>query len=317
MYERYFGFSSRPFDLVPDPRFLFWTAEHREVLCHLTYGITGRKGITLLIGEAGMGKTTLVRSALEWLEANGRASGGAVVVNNPRLTRDEFIEYLATAFGLSDQARTSKARFLVELTGRLTERQAAGAVSALIVDEAQALPDELLEETRLLANIETGTEKLLPLVLVGQPSLGDRLNTPTMRQLKQRVALRCALHPLDEALTVAYVESRIRTAGGDATKVFTPAALRAIYAASAGVPRTINVLCDNALVNAFAAQEQPIGEQLIREVCNDLDFTLPPRERQTDTGQPTPPWRPSETQFAVGSANRGGRIAAPARGPVR
>ena len=196
MYERYYGLTERPFDLTPNPRYLFLSTKHREALSHLQYGISGGKGITLLIGDAGTGKTTLVHAALE--QQRGQKAG-SVYLSNPMLTRSEFFEFLAWGFGLDAAAETSKTRFLLELTRTLTERQAERGASALIIDEAQCLPQELLEEIRLLANIETAVDKLLPVVLVGQPEFADRLNEPSLRQLKQRVALRCVLPPLDAA----------------------------------------------------------------------------------------------------------------------
>src|SRR4029077_7764883 len=184
----------RPFDLTPNPRFLYLTGRHREALSNLRYGVEGRKGVTLLIGEAGTVKTTVRRAALE--EQQGRLIH-AVTVSNPALTRPEFFEFLAASFELSQNAANSKSRFLFELTRLVKEQREAGIVTALMIDESQSLSDELLEEIRLLANIETTTEKLLPVVLIGQPELADRLNQPNLRQLKQRVALRCVLTPLD------------------------------------------------------------------------------------------------------------------------
>src|SRR5882672_869655 len=206
MYERYYGLTERPFDLTPNPRYLFLSTKHREALSHLQYGISGSKGITLLIGEAGTGKTTLVHAALE--QQRGQKSS-SVYLSNPILTRSEFFEFLAWGFGLDGAAEKSKTRFLLELTRTLTERQGDRGASALIIDEAQCLPHELLEEIRLLANIETAVDKLLPVVLVGQPEFADRLNEPSLRQLKQRVALRCVLPPLDAQETAAYIANRV------------------------------------------------------------------------------------------------------------
>ena len=269
MYEQFFGLHERPFDLTPNPRFIFWTSGHREAFGNLEYGITGHKGITLLLGEAGTGKTTLVRLMLDALKLGDCR---AVFLNNPTLTRSEFVEYLAIHFGLSPESRGSKARFLTDLERSVAERHAAGGVSTLIVDEAQSLPDELLEEVRLIANLETNSEKLLPVVLAGQPELSQRLNQPAMRQLKQRVALRCELTPLDLAGTAAYIGARIRVAGGDVSKVFTRRAIDLVYAASQGIPRTVSVICDNALIGAFAANVRPVGEPIVREVCRDFDL---------------------------------------------
>jgi general secretion pathway protein A len=270
MYERYFGLRERPFDLTPNPRYLYLTPGHREALGNLKYGITGRKGITLLIGEAGTGKTTLVRAALE---AVASPSVQCVYLSNPVLTREEFYEFLAPKFGLSERASASKARFLSELEENVFARHRAGGLTALVIDEAQSLPHELLEEVRLLANFETATDKLLPVVLAGQPELAIRLEHEELRQLKQRVALRCDLPALDIRETAAYIAGRVAIAGGESTRLFTREAVQTIYERSRGIPRTISVICDNALLNGFAANVKPIGSNLILEVCRD--FRLP------------------------------------------
>jgi general secretion pathway protein A len=269
MYERYYGLVERPFDLTPNPRYLFLSAKHQEALSHLKYGISGRKGITLLIGEAGTGKTTLVHAVL----AQEREQTRSVYLSNPMLTRSEFFEFLAWGFGLETGVDRSKTRFLLDLTKTLVARQADGLASALIVDEAQCLSHELLEEIRLLANIETAVDKLLPVVLVGQPELADRLNETSLRQLKQRVALRCVLPTLDADETAAYIANRVRIAGGDGGRLFTPAAVRTIFEHAQGIPRTISVICDNALVSGFAADERPVGHQTVLEVCRDFDLS--------------------------------------------
>jgi len=271
MYERFYGLTERPFDLTSNPRYLFLSTKHREALSHLHYGISGRKGITLLTGEAGTGKTTLVHAALE-------AQSGSVYLSNPMLTRAEFFEFLSWGFGLDVGAEGSKTRFLLELTRTLAARRAEGRESALIVDEAQCLPHELLEEIRLLANIETNVDKLLPVILVGQPEMADRLNEPSLRQLKQRVALRCALAPLDAAETAAYIANRVSAAGGEGVRLFTSGAVDAIFKHSRGIPRTISVICDNALVSGFAANERPVGCPTVLEVCRDFDLrpAVPP-----------------------------------------
>lgn len=269
MYEKFFGLSERPFDLTADPRFLFRAAGHREALSNLQYGVSGQKGITVLLGEAGTGKTTLVHLAIQLQREH---NGQAIYVNNPTLTRAEFYEQLAQSFELSPQAALSKTRFLHELTTLLTERRRDGVSCALIVDEAQSLPDELLEEVRLLANIETNTDKLLAVVLSGQPELGERLNRPSLRQLKQRVALRCVLMPLNLRETAAYIAKRVSIAGGDSAHIFTREAVEAVYAHARGIPRTISVICDNALVSAFALDRKLVDADIVIDVCRDFDF---------------------------------------------
>src|SRR5262245_56446983 len=185
MYERFFSLRERPFDLVPNPRFLYLTGRQREAFSNLRYGLSVPRGLTLLLGEAGTGKTTLVQAVLASIE---QSNVECVLLSNPTLTRDEFFEFLARGFNLGHDARSSKTRFLFELRRYLQERHAAGLLSALVLDEAQSLPYELLEEVRLLSNIETSTEKLLNVVLAGQPELATRLNEPGLRQLKQRIS---------------------------------------------------------------------------------------------------------------------------------
>ena len=268
MYERYYGLSERPFDLTPNPRFLFLSDRHREALTHLQYGLTGRPGLTVITGEVGTGKTTLVRAALQSL--NGSASG-VVHVSNPTLSRAEFFEYLAAGFGFAPEVAESKTRFLRELEATANAR-AAGSL-ALVVDEAQSLPYELLEEIRLLTNVQVASGQALAVLLIGQPELAVRLEDSTLRQLKQRVTLRCELSVLDLRDTAAYIKARIATAGGRAELLFTREAVRAIHEYSHGIPRTISVICDNALVNGFAADVKPIGESIITDVCRDFRLT--------------------------------------------
>lgn len=201
MYQRFYGLRELPFELTPDPLFLLLTAQHREALSNLQYGLLSAKPITLLIGEAGTGKTTLLRAVLE---SERCANVRCVYLNNPALTLQDFVKTLAARFALSAEAATSKATLLAELEPVLQERRLRGEITALVVDEAQSLSNELLEEVRLLANFETSTERLLPLVLAGQPELGIRLEAPELRQLKQRVALRCVISRLDLPGTAAY-----------------------------------------------------------------------------------------------------------------
>ena len=273
MYETYYGLRERPFDLVPNPRFLFLTPRQREAFSNLQYGLTVPRGLTLLVGEAGTGKTTLVQAMLSSINHD---KVECVLLSNPTLTRGEFYEFLASAFQLSSAAVASKTRFLFEMRRHLLARQAEGLLSALVLDEAQSVPYELLEEVRLLSNIETPTTKLINVVLAGQPELADRLNEPGLRQLKQRIALRCQLAPFDLPETAAYIAGRLRIAGGEPAAIFTRESIHAIYDASSGVPRTINVICDNALVGGFASQTKPITRALIEEVRHDFDLRRSP-----------------------------------------
>lgn len=267
MYERYYGLNERPFDLSPNPRFLCFTPQHKEALVHLEYGLSGRPGITMLVGEAGTGKTTLIRAALQASSARSTI----VHLSNPTLTRDEFFEFLAAGFGFSEAAR-SKVQFLRELEEALRHEPVDGHVLALVVDEAQSTPYEILEEIRLLTNSESRSGRSLAVVLAGQPELAARLDEPRLRQLKQRIALRCELTPLSLRDTAAYITARVKTAGGAAAKLFTREAVVVVHQRSLGIPRIISVICDNALVNGFAADRRPVGPETIIEVCESLAF---------------------------------------------
>lgn len=268
MYRSFFGLRERPFDLAPNPRFLVLTAAHREALSNLDYGIATRKGITLLIGEAGTGKTTVIRTALERQHERVHA----VHLHNPALTRPEFIEMLAARFDLSAEARQSKTALLLELEALMQDRHRRGESTVLIIDEAQSLPLDLLEEVRLLANIETDACKLLSVVLAGQPELADRLNDAALRQLKQRIALRCELRPLTLTETPGYIAGRIAAAGGVGAQVFTREAVMLIHERSGGIPRTVSVIADNALLTGFALNRRPVSRAVVDEVCRDLDL---------------------------------------------
>jgi type II secretory pathway predicted ATPase ExeA len=287
VYEQFYGLAERPFDLTPNPRYLLLTPSHREALANLDYGISSRKGLIVLTGEAGTGKTTLLRRVMaKGVTGTGRTrSVQTVYLSNPTLSRGEFVEYLARGFGLSPDAHTSKARLLSELEVTLTGLRRADTALALIVDEAQSLPHELMEEIRLLANIESDTDKLLPVVLVGQPELAARLNDRSLRQLKQRVALRCQLDPLELHHTAAYIAHRLTLAGGDPASVFSREAVIAIHERSHGIPRSINVVCDNALLTGFALERRPIESDVIAEVGDDFDLApaVAPREDHTGT----------------------------------
>lgn len=268
MYESFFGFDERPFDLTPNPRYLVLTDAHREALSNLEYAIASKKGVTLLLGEAGTGKTTIIRAALQRQPERVHC----VHLQNPALNRTEFVEMLATRFELSPRAATSKTALLLELEALLAARRASGESSVLVVDEAQSLPLELLEEIRLLANIETNDEKLLSVILAGQPELADRLNERSLRQLKQRVALRCQLCALTLQESRAYIAGRIRAAGGVGAQTFTREAVVLMHERANGIPRTLNVIADNALLTGFAAAQRPVNTQFVLEVCRDLDL---------------------------------------------
>jgi len=280
MYQEFYGLRELPFELTANPKYLYLTPLYREALSTLQYGLSAAKAITVLIGEAGTGKTTLLRAAL----ASERCRQvHCVYLSNPALTRGEFFEMLARTLGLSADAARSKAVLLDELESALRASRSRGEITALVVDEAQVLSVGLLEEIRLLANIETVTEKLLPVVLVGQPVFGVYLEDRGLRQLKQRVALRCEIAPFDLPETAAYIATRIKMAGGLAIQLFTREAVTLIHEHSGGIPRTISVICDNALVHGLALGHQPVGQEVVREVCRDFRLGGPLAERPTST----------------------------------
>jgi general secretion pathway protein A len=269
MYQHFYGLRELPFELTPNPLFLFLPARHREALSNLRYGVCSAKSLTLLIGEAGTGKTTLLRTILESEECSHVRW---VYLNNPIVSREDFVRMLAARFEIRGAAAESKGAFLDALEQILRERQSRGEQTVLVVDEAQSLSNDLLEEIRLLANIETADRKLLLLILAGQPELAERLNDPGLRQLKQRVALRCEIAPFNLVETGAYIAHRLETAGCESQQLFTREAVEAIHAYSSGVPRTINVICDNALLGGLALGRSPVDRELILDVARDFDL---------------------------------------------
>jgi general secretion pathway protein A len=269
MYLQYFGFREIPFSLTPDPRFIFLTPSHRELMANLHYGIQNGKGLIVTTGEVGTGKTTILRWMLTRLDRSVWTSH----IFNPGLTVTELYQQMAADFGLGRYE--SKAEMLQKLGRLLMMRHSRGLRTVLIVDEAQGLVPNLLEEIRLLLNFETYTEKQLQIILVGQPELRELLNSPNLRQLKQRISLRCEVEPLQAGEISGYIRTRLNVAGAARLDLFTPEAVALIYRSSEGIPRLVNNICDNALLNAFAMNTQLITAEMIAEVAESLDLLQP------------------------------------------
>ena len=267
MYKQFFGLRANPFNVNPDPRFLFLTRHTEEALACLTYGVQSRKGFVLLTGEVGTGKTTLINKLLEWLRLQQVATA---FIFNSRLNVPQFLDYVMADFGIPCESK-SKSQVLLRLYNWLLDRYRAGETAVLVVDEAQNLSDEVLEEIRMLTNLETFTEKLLQIVLVGQPELELHLKQPQLRQLRQRLTLRAKTYPFTLDETKAYVQQRLRIAGSDGREIFDPAALVALHRSAAGIPRVINLLCEHCLVSAFVDQQNLIGPAVVEAVARDFD----------------------------------------------
>lgn len=268
MYKDFYGLRANPFNVNPDPRYLFLTRHTEEALACLTYGIQSRKGFVLLTGEVGTGKTTLINKLLEWLRLQQVATA---FVFNSRLNTTQFLDYMMADFGIPCDTK-SKSQVLLRLYNWLLDRYRAGETAVLIVDEAQNLTDEVLEEIRMLTNLETFTEKLLQIVLVGQPELEQKLKQPQLRQLRQRLTLRAKTHPLTLDEAKAYVQQRLRIAGSNGQPIFEPEALAAIHRYASGIPRVINLLCEHCLVSAFVDQQKVIAAAVVDAVARDFDL---------------------------------------------
>jgi type II secretory pathway predicted ATPase ExeA len=271
MYRSFFGLRLLPFGSSPDPRFLFLRPQIKETLACLQYGITARKGFVVLTGEVGTGKTTLLKSVLNTFDT-GRIT--TAFVFNPRLEVLDFFEFLLTDFGIPPATRT-KSAMLLQLNSWLIERYRAQQLCAIVVDEAQNLSWELLEEIRLLTNLETSSEKLVQIILSGQPELEEKLYHPSLRQLRQRIALWCRTQPLTVEETLAYIEERLRIAGAT-SQVFLPEAAELVYNYSKGIPRIINHLCEHTLIYAYAEQVNPIPAHIVESVGLELDLVQHP-----------------------------------------
>ena len=266
MYLEYYGLKQAPFDITPNPRFLFHSTKHREAFNHMLYGIRERKGFVQLTGEIGAGKTTLCRALLEQLDSNFSTA----LILNPVLNADELMKAIATEFGLNVKGRdrletiSTIGEFLLKQTEQAKE-------TVLIIDEAQNLTEELLEQVRLLSNIETDDRKLLQIVVMGQPELRDRLNSPRLKQLRQRITVRFHLAPLTRVEVAQYIQHRLQVSGARGIPVFTAPAVWRVFNYSGGIPRLVNAVCDKALLASFVARSDRITYSMVGRAIRELE----------------------------------------------
>jgi general secretion pathway protein A len=271
IYNAYFGFTENPFNISPDPEFLYRSPQHEEALANLIYGVRSRKGFIVLSGEVGTGKTTMLECLRDYLDSQ-RVEFAFIF--NSRLTPDQFFEMMAFDFDLQCD-RKSKTEVLFALNALLIQQAEKGRTCVLIVDEAHNLDWEVLEEIRLLGNLENRQGKLLQIILAGQPELDRKLDAPNLRQLKQRIVQRCTLNPLTPEESAAYIDLRLARAGRPNQTVFPPELLEEIYKRSRGIPRVINLICDNLLVTTFAMEQRVATIEMLDEVCQDLRLEWP------------------------------------------
>lgn len=266
MYENFYGLHEKPFGITPDPRYLYLSKTHQDAIAHLLYGLRNRVGFIAVTGEVGSGKTTILRALCSQLED---ASFRLSLIFNPRLTPIGLLQSINTEFGLRGRSR-SLAALVRELNEFLLNENLAGRTPVLIIDEAQNLQAEVLEQIRLLSNLETERDKLVQIVLVGQPELEEMLSRPGLRQLNQRIVVRCRLQALDSTETGDYILHRLSLAGRADGILFTPAALREVHRSSAGLPRLINIICDRSLLIGYAESRGQLGRQEVRQAVKEI-----------------------------------------------
>ncbi|HLX45626.1 MAG TPA: AAA family ATPase [Bryobacteraceae bacterium] len=275
MYNAFFGFSESPFSLSPDPAFFYRSEQHEEALANLVYGVQSRKGFIVLSGEVGTGKTTMLECLRDYLESQYVEFA---FLFNSRITADQFFEMIAYDLDLPC-SRTSKTEVLFALNTLLVEQAQDGRTVVLIVDEAHNLEWEVLEEIRLLGNLENRNGKLLQIILAGQPELDRKLDAPNLRQLKQRIVLRCNLQPFTLPDAVDYIVSRLEKAGMPEQTIFSEELMAEVHLRAQGIPRVINALCDNLLLTAFAMESRVCSVDMLDEVCKDMRLEWPGSRR--------------------------------------
>lgn len=266
MYEKYYGLKERPFNVTADPNFLFFSRKHREAFDHLIYGIKERRGFLEITGEIGTGKTTLCRALIGQLDPNTKTA----FILNSNLPETQLLFAIVTDFGLNAKPKT-KISLLTELNKFLIEQLKAGSNVVLIIDEAQNLRSAQLEQVRMLSNLETDKDKLIQIVLVGQPELRDKLNSPELEQLRQRISVRYHILPLDRAEINDYIMHRMHVAGSDGSVAFSPDAISEIFEYSGGVPRLINLVCDRALLLGFTTETKEITLEMIKRSVEEIE----------------------------------------------
>jgi general secretion pathway protein A len=277
MYNAFFGISETPFSLSPDPTFLYRSPQHEEALANLIYGVQSRKGFIVLTGEVGTGKTTMLECLREYLESQYVEYASLF---NSRINPQQFFEMIAYDLDLRCD-RTSKTEVLFALNSLLIQQANEGRTAVLIVDEAHNLDWDVLEEIRLLGNLENRRGKLLQIVLAGQPELDRKLDAPNLRQLKQRIVLRYNLKPFSEAETIEYIDTRMTRAGMPDQNVFPPDVLSEIHRRAQGIPRLINGICDNCMLTAFASEHHVVSMEILEEVSNDMRLEWAGRRNRT------------------------------------
>lgn len=266
MYCNFFGFAEKPFTITPNPRFIFLSRNHKEVFAHLLYGIRSHCGFIEITGEVGTGKTTALRTLLNQLESD---SYRLAFIFNPSLSAQELLRSINAEFGIESTA-PSAADLLSALNSFLLQENAAGRTVVLVIDEAQNLQPAVLEQIRMLSNLETETEKLIQIILVGQPELGAMLERPDLRQLSQRITVRYHLRPMDFDDACAYIAHRLEVAGSRAAGLFTPGAVKRIFRHSRGYPRLINILCDRALLVGYSENSREITVGMVNTAIREL-----------------------------------------------